>query len=182
MLQHAFVFFVMAGLRPGHPRLSCLSSAKTWMPATSPGTTSLAAKQRVDQRWRNLPINKRKWRNTLPLFRPTMPARSAEFVEPDQADATRPVLFAKIFRFTFDPNHLHIPRHPGPHKGAFRDRHERRVGMRWTRVALLTRAQSCGRRSRVVLTPRRWRQVGERDFAGDGDNKARSPRRARNKL
>jgi hypothetical protein len=26
-------------------------------------------------------------------------------------------------------------------------------------VALLTRALSCGRRSRVVLTPRRWRQV-----------------------
>src|ERR1700729_1509981 len=35
-------------------------------------------------------------------------------------------------------------------KGAFRDRHERWVGMRWTRVALLTRAlilrtaKSCG--------------------------------------
>src|ERR1700684_4400261 len=42
---------------------------------------------------------------------------------------------------------------PAQHKGAFRDRHERRVGMRWTRVALLTRAHSCGRRSRVVLTP-----------------------------
>src|ERR1700685_1844091 len=69
---------------------------------------------------------------------------------------------AKIFRFTFDPNHLHISRHPGPHKGAFRDRHGRRVGMRWTRVALLTRALSCGRRSRRVLTPRRWRQAGER--------------------
>ena len=31
--------------------------------------------------------------------------------------------------------------------------------MRWTREVLLTRALSCGRRSRVVLTPRRWRQV-----------------------
>src|SRR6202043_4184163 len=39
-----------------------------------------------------------------------------------------------------------------------------------------------GRRSRVVLTPRRRRQVGERDFTGDGDKKARSPGRARNKL
>ena len=38
-----------------------------------------------------------------------------------------------------------------------------------------------GRRSRVVLTPRRWRQTGERDFAGDGGKKARSPRRARRK-
>jgi hypothetical protein len=37
----------------------------------------------------------------------------------------------------------------------------------------------CGRRSRVVLTPRRWRQVGERDFINDGDKQARSPRRAR---
>jgi len=40
-----------------------------------------------------------------------------------------------------------------------------------------------GRRSRVVLAPRRWRQV--RDDAshhtGDGGNKARSPGRARNK-
>src|SRR5471032_1494917 len=35
-------------------------------------------------------------------------------------------------------------------------------GMRWTRVALLTRAHPCGRRSRVVLTPRRWRQVLEK--------------------
>ena len=34
-----------------------------------------------------------------------------------------------------------------------------RGGMRWTRAALLTRALRCGRRSRVVLTPRRWRQV-----------------------
>ena len=84
------------------------------------------------------------------LIRPTPPARSGRFVQLDQPDLGRPVLFAKIFRFTSDPNHLHIPRHPGPHKGAFRDRHGRRVGMRWTRVALLTRAltlrtaKSCG--------------------------------------
>jgi hypothetical protein len=32
--------------------------------------------------------------------------------------------------------------------------------MRWTRAARLTSAPICGRRSRVVLTPRRWRQVG----------------------
>jgi hypothetical protein len=31
---------VMAGLRPGHPRLSCLSEDKTWMPGTRPGMTS----------------------------------------------------------------------------------------------------------------------------------------------
>jgi hypothetical protein len=39
----------------------------------------------------------------------------------------------------------------------------------------------CGRRSRVVLTPRRWRQVGESNFANDGGKQARSPRRARRK-
>ena len=49
-----------------------------------------------------------------------------------------------------------------------------------------------GRRSRVVLTPRRWRQVGGSAMsalsgptrgisAGDGGNKARSPGRARRK-
>src|ERR1700691_3705969 len=97
-------------------------------------------------------------------LRATSSARARQFIELDQSDLGRPVLCAKIFWFTFDPNHLHISRHPGPHKGAFRDRHERRVGMRWTRVALKTRAQSCGRRSRVVLTPRRWRQVGGRHF------------------
>jgi hypothetical protein len=53
--------------------------------------------------------------------------------------------------------------------------------MRWTRTALLTKAHACGRRSRVVLTPRRWRQVGGGDSTGDGDNKARSPGRARRK-
>ena len=113
------LFFVMAGLRPGHPRLSRLSSAKTWMPGTSPGTTSFAAKQRVDWRWRNPPIDKRKWRNTLPLFRPTTPARAGQFVELDQSDLGRPVPFAKIFRFTFDPNHLHIPAIPAHTKGRF---------------------------------------------------------------
>jgi hypothetical protein len=40
---------------------------------------------------------------------------------------------------------------------------------------------SCGRRSRVVLTPRRWRQVGESNFIDDGGKQARSPGRARNK-
>src|ERR1700727_2662170 len=37
------VFFVMAGLRPGHPRLLCgqaFFATKTWMPGTSPGMTT----------------------------------------------------------------------------------------------------------------------------------------------
>jgi hypothetical protein len=34
---------VMAGLRPGHPRLSCFGAVKTWMPGTRPGMTSQTA-------------------------------------------------------------------------------------------------------------------------------------------
>jgi hypothetical protein len=37
--------------------------------------------------------------------------------------------------------------------------------MRWPLDALETRALSCGRQNRVVLTPRRWRQVGENKFS-----------------
>jgi hypothetical protein len=73
------------------------------------------------------------------------PARSGRFVEPDHADATCPVLFAKIFPFPSEANHFHVVRIPAHTTGAFRDRHERRAGMRWTRVVLLTRALSCGR-------------------------------------
>jgi hypothetical protein len=54
-------------------------------------------------------------------------------------------------------------------------------GMRWTRLRQETNDVVRGRRSRVVLTPRRWRQVGERNFIDDGGNKARSPGRARNR-
>jgi hypothetical protein len=92
------------------------------------------------------------------------------------------VPIAKIFPFTFGANHFYIRCHPGPHKGAFRDRHERRARVRWTLIARLTSALSCGRRSRVVLTPRRWRQVSQKCLRGDGGKQARSPGRARNKL
>jgi hypothetical protein len=99
----------------------------------------------------------------------------------DQFDSTCPVLPAKISDFSSHPNHLYNSRHPGPHTGAFRDRHERKVGMRWTRMARLTSVLVCGRRSRVVLTSRRWRQASQKFLQGDGDNKARSPGRARRK-
>src|ERR1700674_1871314 len=70
---------------------------------------------------------------------------------------------------------------PVPQRGGSRSSRTR-GGMRWTWAALLTRALACGRRSRVVLTPRRWCQVGGGNFAGDGGKKARSPGRARYKL
>src|SRR5882724_5200690 len=49
-------------------------------------------------------------------------------------------------------------------RGAARDRHGR-----WERYAVdangaLDETRFCGRRSRVVLTPRRWRQVGGRNL------------------
>ena len=63
---------------------------------------------------------------------------------------------------------------PFPKRGALRDRHER-----WVRDAVDATlreddAHRCGRRSRVVLTPRRWcRACRDDDLAGDGGKKAR---------
>ncbi len=45
--------------------------------------------------------------------------------------------------------------------------------MRWTFLPRTTNAAWSGRRSRVVLTPRRWCQVSRRFPRGDGGNKAR---------
>src|ERR1700731_2952871 len=53
--------------------------------------------------------------------------------------------------------------------------------MRWTRELARDERKLRGRRSRVVLAPRRWRQVGGKYPADDGGKKARSPGRARNK-
>ena len=47
---------------------------------------------------------------------------------------------AKIFRFTSEPNHFYIARIPAQHRGAFRDRLERRAGDAMDAVALLTKA------------------------------------------
>jgi hypothetical protein len=85
------------------------------------------------------------------------------------------VLTLKIIRFVIPPNQNHSRSHPVPARGAFRDRHER-----WARDAVDAlmpddeRRLKSGRRSRVVLTPRRWRQVrGANNSAGDGGKKAR---------
>jgi hypothetical protein len=79
----------------------------------------------------------------------------------DQRDLGRPVPPAKIFLFTSNPNHFYIVAIPHP-QGAYRDRHGR-----WARDAMDAACQETndiarGRRSRVVLTPRRWRQVLEK--------------------
>ena len=56
------------------------------------------------------------------------------------------------------------------------------TAQRWKLYRPLTRASTCGRRSRVVLTPRRWRQVSSGNATGDGGNRARSPRARRKPL
>jgi hypothetical protein len=66
-----------------------------------------------------------------------------------------PVPFAKIYRLTRRANQFYDSRRPVPQRGERTSR--TRGGMRWTRAAPLTNGATCGRRSRVVLTPRRWR-------------------------
>jgi hypothetical protein len=97
---------------------------------------------------------------------------------PDQPDSTCPALPEKIFLFRPDPNHRLIRSRPASLEG---------------RIAIVTDVEAgCGGRgwadderprrgrpSRVVLTPRRWRQVGGVYSAGDGGKKARSPGRVR---
>jgi hypothetical protein len=91
-----------------------------------------------------------------------------------------PALSEKIFPFSFDPNHFTTPAVSSQTRGVSRSSRTR-GGMRWTLIVPLTNGARGGRRSRVVLTPRRWRQVGGGNFADDGGKKARSPGRARRK-
>jgi hypothetical protein len=92
-----------------------------------------------------------------------------------------PVRVAKIYRFALHPNQIYIACHPAPHRGAFRDRHGRRARDAVDAGGVADERRSSGRRSRVVLTPRRWRQVGGDNSADDGGKQARSPGRARRK-
>jgi hypothetical protein len=88
-----------------------------------------------------------------------------------------PALREKIFWFSEDPNHLYIHRRPVPTEGRFAnvtnaERDAVDAGCASDESA------PCGRRSRVVLTPRRWRQVGE-VFSPVTVSTSRSPGRAR---
>jgi hypothetical protein len=65
-------------------------------------------------------IANQRWRNTLDAV-----ARSASIGEPDQADASRPVLSAKINPFALHPNRTYNSRRPCPQRGAYHDRHGR---------------------------------------------------------
>jgi hypothetical protein len=64
---------------------------------------------------------------------------------------------------------------------SFVGRIEKRLVFRWFDT-LFDPPKKRWTSSRVVLTPRRWRQVGGRNSVGDGGKKARSPRARRKPL
>ena len=76
------------------------------------------------------------------------------------------------WRLRSNPNQLYVSTVPPPLEGRFAIVTDVGGGMRWTLMVLLTRAPLGGRQSRVVLTPRRRRQVCGGNSASDGDNKA----------
>jgi hypothetical protein len=80
--------------------------------------------------------------------------------------------YQKFFAFPFGRNTSTRSTHPTPQRGVSRSSRTR-GGMRWTWAARRRTRPPRGRRSRMVLTPRRWRQVGGSVSAGDGGNKAR---------
>jgi hypothetical protein len=100
----------------------------------------------------------------LPFGLVDMVAPNDKFIEPDQSDSTCPLLPSKIFPFPLPPNHLHLSRRPASSRGAFRDRHGRRARDAVDASGARDECTECGRRSRVVLIPRRWDQVGGRKF------------------
>jgi len=78
-------------------------------------------------------------------------ARKSEFAEAIQRDLGRPVPWPKIFRLCRRANQLHWFPRPASIRGAFRDRHERWCGMRWTPWWRADERHRGGRQSRVVL-------------------------------
>jgi hypothetical protein len=64
----------------------------------------------------------------------------------------------------YDPNQRHIPHCPASQRGGSRSSRTR-GGMRWTQRRRADERRRSGRRSRVVLTPRRWRQVRGRQLS-----------------
>src|SRR3977135_2834612 len=99
--------------------------------------------------------------------------------EPYHADLACPVLRAKIFRFPRRANQFYESR-VLTHRGALANvinagRDAVDAG------GAADESTKRGRRSRVVLMPRRRHQVLREDARDDGDKKARSPGRARRK-
>jgi len=86
------------------------------------------------------------------------PAPKNDFHEPIQADLACPALGAKIFLFTKIGNHAFCCR-PAAVRGALRDRHGCWRQDAMDALAVRDERGRCGRRSRVVLSPRRWGQA-----------------------
>ena len=85
-------------------------------------------------------------------------ARKRRIVEPDQADLPCPVPCRKIFRFRRRANQIYDSRHPVPTEGRFAIVTD--VGRDAVDAdGAADEGAGCGRRSRVVLTPRRWSQA-----------------------
>src|SRR3984885_13176528 len=98
---------------------------------------------------------------------------------------TCPALFAKIFFFVFDPNHLLIKAIPCPMRGAFRDRHERWAagsggrGCAFDERRVTRTAKSCGPDApmagvkfammfcitRATVTSKLWSHRGEHEIS-----------------
>ncbi len=68
------------------------------------------------------------------------PARKNEFRKPVQSDLGRPVPACRNIPLPFPPKSMAISCCSGPIRGAYRDRHERWSGMRWTRERCARRA------------------------------------------
>jgi hypothetical protein len=123
-----------------------------------------------------------------PAIRPLATARWFPATRPGKSPETCPARREKIFCFSSEANQLPLSCRPVPKEGTSavvtnvgagcggRDRAVARL-CAWTNGAGRVR------RSRVVLTPRRWRQVGDdaSHHADEGGKKARSPGRARRK-
>ena len=86
-------------------------------------------------------------------------APKAEFIEAFQSDSICPVLLEKIFHFARRANQLYKPAPSCLTRGAARDRHGRRERDAVDASCATDESGSCGRRSRVVLTPRCWREL-----------------------
>jgi hypothetical protein len=105
----------------------------------------------------------RHWAGRMPdlLARDDDSVRRVRHNNPSGKSAkTRPAPLRKIIFFTCVPD---TPQNDSilPGKGRCA-RHDTRGGMRWTWSLRQTSASVRGRRSRVVLTPRCWRQVLEK--------------------
>jgi hypothetical protein len=117
---------------------------------------------------------------TAPMTAQNQPENDRDLPSADLRSVVQP-LSQKYFCFSESTNQS-IP-HPVPPlpRGAYRDRHGRWVRDVVDAWVLQDELHRGVRRSRVVLTPRRWRQVGGIISAGDGGKQARSPGRARSK-